>query len=262
MGNFDNYILISDLDGTLLKEDGCISNKDIDAIKYFQKEGGKFSIATGRSLNRVQFIKEKINIDLPVILLNGSKIVDIYTEEILWEKYIHESVIEVIKDFSINHPDCGIIAFSKDKDYFINPDIFSDVLGNLSDFRFVDATIEDIKLPINKVVFYSYSNILEYLKNEYKEYTDKLTFTKSDTNFYEIIDKIVNKGNALDILKEMKDLKKYKVITIGDNLNDLEMISKADFGVAAGHNCSKLHDVANKIIDKEDVLYNLIKDLA
>ncbi len=262
MGKFDKYILISDLDGTLLKGENYISPKDIEAIKYFQKEGGKFSVATGRSLNRVKFIKEKLDIDLPVILLNGAEIVDINTEKILWGKYMHESVLEVIKDFNSKNSECGIIAFSKDKDYFINPEIFFEILGDLNDFRYVNATTEDIKLPVNKVVFYSHSDILEYLISEYKDYLDKLTFTKSDINFYEIIDKTVNKGNALEILKEMMNFNGYNLIAVGDNLNDLEMILKADLGVTAGHNCAVLYDVADKIIDKEDVIYNLMKELA
>ncbi|MBE7020336.1 MAG: Cof-type HAD-IIB family hydrolase [Ruminococcaceae bacterium] len=261
MGKFDNYVLISDLDGTLLKKGNYISPKDIEAIKYFQKEGGKFTIATGRSLNRARFIKNIFTIDLPAILLNGSAIVDINKGETLWEQFIHESVLEVIRDFNKKKPQCGIIAFSKDKDYFVNPEIVTPELGDLSDFRYTEAKASDIKNPINKVVFYSFTDILEYIQKEYADYSDRLTFTKSDVNFYEIIDKTVSKGNALEKLKDIAGIKGCKIIAAGDNLNDYEMILNADIGIAAGHNCIKIREVADIIIENDDIFYNLFNEL-
>ena len=56
MGQFDNTVLISDLDGTLLTKECSISQKDLDAISYFRNEGGLFTVATGRTVNRTYFL--------------------------------------------------------------------------------------------------------------------------------------------------------------------------------------------------------------
>ena len=41
MGIFDGCLLASDIDGTL-QENGYINPKNIEKIKYFVQEGGKF----------------------------------------------------------------------------------------------------------------------------------------------------------------------------------------------------------------------------
>ena len=50
MGKFDGWLIATDLDGTLINRDGAIPQRNLDAIRTFQDEGGLFTIATGRSL--------------------------------------------------------------------------------------------------------------------------------------------------------------------------------------------------------------------
>ena len=47
MGKFDGLLLMSDFDSTLAWK-GTISPENCEAIRYFQSEGGLFSIASGR----------------------------------------------------------------------------------------------------------------------------------------------------------------------------------------------------------------------
>ena len=47
MGRFDGILLITDFDGTL-SWDGTISPENCEAIRYFQANGGLFTIASGR----------------------------------------------------------------------------------------------------------------------------------------------------------------------------------------------------------------------
>lgn len=42
MGKFDGLLLLSDLDGTLLGADRCISRANSDAVRYFTQNGGLF----------------------------------------------------------------------------------------------------------------------------------------------------------------------------------------------------------------------------
>lgn len=42
--------LFSDVDGTLITDDGIIPDKNFEAIRRFTAEGGRFSLATGRVL--------------------------------------------------------------------------------------------------------------------------------------------------------------------------------------------------------------------
>jgi len=48
MGKFDGIIIVSDIDGTFLGRNGRLVPENLRAIEYFQKEGGSFTVATGR----------------------------------------------------------------------------------------------------------------------------------------------------------------------------------------------------------------------
>ena len=49
MQKFKGILFCTDLDGTLLPTDGQeVSARNMEAIRYFQSEGGLFTLATGR----------------------------------------------------------------------------------------------------------------------------------------------------------------------------------------------------------------------
>ena len=44
---FDGYLICTDCDGTLTDTEGRLSKENAHAIRYFQKQGGRFTLATG-----------------------------------------------------------------------------------------------------------------------------------------------------------------------------------------------------------------------
>lgn len=91
-------LIVTDLDGTLLNEDEEISAKSEEAIKKFKKNGGLFSIATGRTESTVSDFVDQLEVDIPVILYNGARIVDPKGWEVLHEKRLIVGV-EIWEEF-------------------------------------------------------------------------------------------------------------------------------------------------------------------
>ena len=52
-GKFFGYLICTDCDGTLTYDIGKVSEKNVRAIKYFQSEGGLFTLATRSEERRV-----------------------------------------------------------------------------------------------------------------------------------------------------------------------------------------------------------------
>ena len=84
MPDLSNIFLITDMDGTLLPENKILSDRDKSAIKQFRKDGGKFTIATGRTLQSAEKYIKELEIELPVILYNGSLIYDTHTDDVMF----------------------------------------------------------------------------------------------------------------------------------------------------------------------------------
>ena len=54
MKKFEGMILACDMDGTLLDSNHRISPKNQQALDYFVEEGGRFTLATGRTFRAIQ----------------------------------------------------------------------------------------------------------------------------------------------------------------------------------------------------------------
>ena len=74
--NLEKTIFISDMDETLFDNEKHISDRNLKAIMEYQKKGGIFTVATGRSIIGFRSYRDILNIQMPVILYNGSCIYD------------------------------------------------------------------------------------------------------------------------------------------------------------------------------------------
>ena len=64
-------IFISDLDGTLLDEKGCVPEKSVEILKRLEEKGVLFTVASARTPLSAAFILEPLRLRIPAILLNG-----------------------------------------------------------------------------------------------------------------------------------------------------------------------------------------------
>lgn len=74
--DISKVILLSDMDGTLLNSKKEISDADRSAIRRFTELGGKFTIATGRTIQSFEQYVEMLELKMPVIMYNGAAIHD------------------------------------------------------------------------------------------------------------------------------------------------------------------------------------------
>ena len=117
MGIFDGYLLVSDMDGTLLNSKGKLSEENKKAIEYFVDNGGQFTLATGRMLPSVKRHIHKMKVTLPVIMYNGTKVYDFNNNEVIWERFLEEERKEIVKVVSDVNYNVGIEIYSDEVVY-------------------------------------------------------------------------------------------------------------------------------------------------
>ena len=76
-------LYISDLDGTLLNENALLSEDTIQGLNKLIEKGVNFTVATARTNATVVKMLKNVNIQLPVILMNGVTIYDIRNKKSL-----------------------------------------------------------------------------------------------------------------------------------------------------------------------------------
>nr|WP_264175108.1 HAD-IIB family hydrolase [Clostridium tagluense] len=85
--------------------------------------------------------------------------------------------------------------------------------------------------------------MLELPKEFYSEYN----VVKTMPIVLEVMDKDCNKGYGVKVLGDMLGIKKEEIICIGDEANDIEMITYAGLGIAMGNAIEELKDVAEYV---------------
>ena len=236
-------IMISDIDGTLV--DNCQKISDINkkAINDFRRRGGLFTLATGRIEESVLRYYDELSIDIPVILYNGAKVVDLRTNTVLYEKLLSANQAKTAALLVDNYP-LSPVFYSQGKA------VVKEMNSTIKIYSAKDGIIPEIVEEYSDIDFSAVTKILMIGDNscfdDFKEKYNSLckeapVFVQSESAYLEILPFGVNKGAAVSVLSDYLDIPVEEIICIGDNLNDLEMVEVAGLGVAMenGHEILK-----------------------
>lgn len=267
-------LYLTDLDGTLLNKDSGLSNKSLDIINTFIKNGGLFSYATARSYNSSSIVTKGLNIELPVIIYNGGFIYDIAQN-----KFLHKTLFTKAEIFKLTAlaQSCGLTPLVYT---FINGEekILWNNNGVLSDgFKYyLSSRANDKRLTPVDSLEKSFCGDIFYMTfiEDYEDLNPLYEIIKGDSAFNaifqqeiyrqeywcEIMPVSASKSNASKRLKAL--LGCDELIVFGDSLNDIPMFSVADKAYAVKNANDKLKQIATEVIGynyEDSVAFKLLE---
>lgn len=261
----DKVLYVSDMDGTLLNKDGKISSYTRDKLNELINNGLCFSVATARPLIPVIKMLNGVNINTPIILLNGVLIYDIMNKKVVnvnkISKLNAEIIIQAMRKFNVSGFMYEINAngdlqvyheFFKGKDvplYLIERakkynsiNSKNGLLDNLSDNIVYFTIIDSYNSLIHLAEFFkSCKGVkVEFYENVYQP----------EFWFLEVFNEFSSKKNAIDFLKQ--EFKYNMIVGFGDNYNDLTLFESCDLSVAVENAVVQLKEKADYICDSND----------
>jgi Cof subfamily protein (haloacid dehalogenase superfamily) len=248
-------MIVSDLDGTLFNssEEGyTISPKLIEQIDKFKKKGNIFTIATGRPEEASLHVIDKLGIDVPYIVYNGAKIIGNDGKELYSESFQLKSWLPFLE--KLQEIGATIIFYHDGQVFCIKYTEIIHLYEKKEGLKYVVADNELLNSPflINKILIIG--DVTKY-KECWRQLDDKLKnkfrYVISEDNYFEIVKKDVSKGSALKKLKKHLGIKDEEVLTIGNHMNDKELIEEAFIGVAVANAVEGLKNVADFITKGE-----------
>lgn len=234
-GKFKGFMLVSDMDGTLLNSKFEVSEENIKAIEYFVDNGGFFTIATGRMEFAVKSYLESVLVNAPTVLYNGALIYDFKTGEALWNRPLEGNISGVLKDLLHAFPYLGIEVFHGGNVYFLRENEETGKHRVKEGFTPIIASVEEIPEPWYKVILTTRPNRLPEVRQFLDGRDTTFRMVYSEPQFLELLNKRASKGEALCELTKMLGISMDHVISIGDNHNDIEMIKVSGTGFAVGN---------------------------
>lgn len=263
---FSDYIIITDLDGTLLTSKKQISSVDLNAINEFVDGGGEFAVATGRVYESALPYINKLPVTIPCIMYNGGMIYDTINNEILWKSMLPDESLEYLKEILDEFSYLGA-------EILINKEIYipqyNDILRQkmiMENVTAIECKPEEIPAGWIKVLFtleeHKFPEVTEFIKS--KCYNG-VSFVESFGCYYEMLPLGVSKGSAITKLLEIRHINNKKIVCIGDYNNDIEMIKTADIGVCVSNSPKEVKDSSDLILRKtsdEGAIAELIQYLS
>lgn len=253
-------LYLSDLDGTLLKNDETVSDFTAEVINRVTENGVCFSFATARSLVTTKKVTRNIRTRLPVIVYNGAFIMDNISGEIIYGNYFEDNTGELFGDIEKN--EVFPVVYS-----FINGvEKLSFVKGKSSDGQKLYLRSREGDKRMNPVE--SFGDLLEgekfyitciddkeKLLPVYEKYKGKFRclYQKdyySDYYWLEIMPENTTKATAA--LKLMEILGCEELVVFGDEINDIEMFKTAHKAVAVANAKPELTPFATEFTDSNE----------
>ena len=255
MGIFDNCILASDIDNTLVA-DGYINPENIEKINYFVKEGGVFCLATGRGAGAISAVLEKLPNISVCIVANGCLIYDYKNEKPIYQAFIPREdyrIADLVCNCGLN---VGCEIHSGADAYTLRRTSEVDDHQRYEKFSAEDKSFDELcKYDWNKVIFTFDSTedrakLEKMIENEETNCDFIETTVELDGRsrpYYEIVPKGVSKATSLLKLAEISEIKKGNIFAIGDYYNDMAMLKAADISAVPVAAPDELRELADYI---------------
>ena len=251
MPDLSKYFLITDLDGTLLPNNKILSDIDKNAIRKFVQDGGKFTVATGRTLQSTQRYIDELEVKMPVVMYNGSLIYDNSDKKVLYTNELPSDAENIALDLLNIMENPGAEILRLDNIYIICNNEYEEEHTQICKVDPLYVPIEEVpKGGWFKILFATspreISKIEEYVKT--KDYP--VDFVRSHDIFFEMLPKGSSKGTALKEYLKLMNMQDIRVVAAGDYHNDIEMLETADCGAATANAQQIVKDKADIVLSR------------
>ena len=225
-------ILLSDMDGTLLNGQKLITDIDRAAIRRFTELGGRFTVATGRTIQSFVQYCAMIELPYPVIMYNGAAIHDCSTGKTLCSHPLPEECRSITEAIMREVPDVGGEVLRTNATYvFSNTDyqkLHTRICNIVPDYAELSEVPDGGWL---KVLFSMAPEDMDFFGAMLNSHGwDTVDFVRSSEMFWEMLPRGVSKGSALTEYRSISGFEDFTFVSIGDFDNDIEMIQAADLG--------------------------------
>ncbi|MDE5864751.1 MAG: Cof-type HAD-IIB family hydrolase [Lachnospiraceae bacterium] len=268
-------LIVSDMDGTLFNSNQEISPHNLAAIREASKQGVRFMIATGRSVDTIGPTIEKYDLHCGLILLNGAEVRDENSRIINTINIDYEIIPEIarilnrqgyIPEYMTNKGSqlCGTEEMMEknmgwrmmclDRSHTLTLEEAIEQ-GRNSVFQKTltrNNTIEDMlakDLEIRKIIVFNPDREFNTRnREELMEKFPELSILSSYPENIEINSKYAQKGHGLQKAIEKIGISKDEVAVFGDGLNDLSMFELFPNAYAPANAEFEIREKAKEII--------------
>lgn len=232
-----SFFIVTDIDHTLLNDVGMLVEANVEALDLARAQGAVVILSTARSYVGARVIHKELGLDTPIIVSNGTLIVDPEGEEIHAETIDKKKTLEILNLFNESHK---YWSFRSPRHAYIHPKFDVTHGPYVMEKNFTKLDYEDMlehiqnngHCPVITASLFG-EGLSEYYHSRDWSQLDLVSDFYPPSHFYNyeamsLISSKASKGNAAKWLQNHMGLNDLPVIALGDSNADATMF---DLGI-------------------------------
>jgi len=251
----DLKLVALDLDGTLLRSDKTISQRNLQAITGLRDQSIKVVLASARPPRSTKLFAKQLGLATPTINYNGAVIHDEQGPGVIYHQpLVKELAIQAVELARKIDPQVVVSVERLDRWLTdrVDPTLLvetaktsePDYVGPIESCLTEDVTKLMLLVPPDRL-----PPITQAIE---RQFADQIGIHVSDSHFIQLVHPSVDKASALDWLCQHMNIAPEQVLAIGDAPNDIEMLRWAGVGLAVENAWHDVRTSANAIIPSND----------
>ena len=262
-------IIFFDIDGTLRNESYGIPETAKTAIKMCKERNCYVCLCTGRNIGAIY--DDVLDLKMNGIIASGGAYIE-FENKIIREKFFPTNKIVEVWQYLKDLNRQTAFTFETNDIVFMNEEA-ADILESLNEEKFKFLTSEEKEcIRENEKIIYKY-NLDKFNSNIHKVnkiclWSDQETFKKIinifskekiqlaqrfnfDTrNYYEIIQRDCDKGNAIKELCKYLSIPIEKTMAFGDGRNDIDMLKQVGTAIGMRNGNKEIFEYVDSICEE------------
>jgi 5-amino-6-(5-phospho-D-ribitylamino)uracil phosphatase len=278
MGAVTYRMIAIDLDGTLLSPEGKVTDRTKAAIHGCLSAGMLICFATGRNWTESRTVLDTVAHHDHAVFAGGAIVIDTKQEAILHRQMVDPQLArEVCK--LLEDAGHAVLALQETAAAGVDYLVSDEVPVNAETMHWMSVTSASVH-HVSRLSEYSHEHTLrlgivaeptevkvvhEQLLTQFGEriFCHSIYVPMAKVQVLEIFDPAVNKWEGILHVARRHNVLPTEIIAIGDDVNDLPMLTQAGLGVAMGNAKPEVQAAAKQVIksNREDGLAQFLEDL-
>ena len=244
-------LIAFDLDGTLVGRNTGVRPRVRAAVAGALTSGVRGCVVTGRMYKSALPLVRDLGLDGPVICYQGAAIVDSSTDKVLRDVPLGNREVRELTRLFAGDP-VHLQLYRNDNYYCESRSRFSDLYAGIAGVEpiVVDSLAETFadSAATKAVIVADPVDAERQQARLSAHFGERAYVTRSYPEFVEVLDRNVDKGEALRFVARRLGVDMDRVLAIGDSWNDVPLLKAAGTAIAMGSAPPELRAVADAIV--------------
>ena len=242
-------LLISDVDGTLVRKDKTVSDATVEAVNRLREAGVKFTVISARPLTGVQSILQRLGVEEPVGAYNGGTIARPDGTVISAERLDAATAREALRRFDLDWVTTWVFADGKWCTKTTDTPHNKSEIVTAAQQPTVVTSFDDLTDRIDKIVAVSDEEprLAELEAQTQTALKGRATVARSQTYYLDVTAPDANKGHGVAELAKALRVPLEQTAVIGDGQNDVYMFKVAALSIAVDNASDEVKEAADHV---------------